>query len=257
MSTSPTEDTVLIVDALHLRSLGVVALFDRLSRTRGIRLTSLSPDAAEEYVSSDAHCRMIIYDVGAASVAEPTNVERIRALKGHAPEAPLVILSDSDLREEVLSAFGMGAQGFLYTGTDTRLAVQALSFMLEGGSYFFAATQTKRDPCSHFSEDIARLPQEIPDDAAPGQPTEAPKDEAGMAPIHRSLTARQRLVLERLGFGLANKVIARQLGISERTVKVHVRQIMRKLGVANRTQVAIACANGAPVERSHARLHHD
>jgi DNA-binding CsgD family transcriptional regulator len=63
-----------------------------------------------------------------------------------------------------------------------------------------------------------------------------------------NLTERQKSVLERLGRGDSNKAIARLLGIREGTVKVHVRQIMRKLGVVNRTQVAIACANGARAE---------
>ena len=59
-----------------------------------------------------------------------------------------------------------------------------------------------------------------------------------------TLTERQKAVRERLEQGESNKSIARQLGIREGTVKVHVRQIMRKLGAANRTQVAIARANG-------------
>jgi DNA-binding NarL/FixJ family response regulator len=60
-----------------------------------------------------------------------------------------------------------------------------------------------------------------------------------------NLTTRQKSVLERLSQGETNKAIARTLGIREGTVKVHVRQIMRKLGVANRTQVAIASATGS------------
>ena len=66
--------------------------------------------------------------------------------------------------------------------------------------------------------------------------------------INVNLTERQKSVLERLGRGDSNKAIARLLGIREGTVKVHVRQIMRKLGVVNRTQVAIACANGTGAE---------
>jgi DNA-binding NarL/FixJ family response regulator len=62
----------------------------------------------------------------------------------------------------------------------------------------------------------------------------------------RSPTARQRAVLELLSRGDTNKVIARRLGMREGTVKAHVRQIMRKFGVANRTQVAVVCANGRP-----------
>jgi DNA-binding NarL/FixJ family response regulator len=55
-------------------------------------------------------------------------------------------------------------------------------------------------------------------------------------------------VLERVSRGDSNKIIARGLGIKEGTVKFHVRQLMRKLGVANRTQIAIACATGTEAE---------
>ena len=62
-------------------------------------------------------------------------------------------------------------------------------------------------------------------------------------------TERQYAVLVCLCQGDPNKVIGRKLGMTETTVKVHVREIMRKLGVSNRTQVAIAaahvCSDGA------------
>ena len=57
---------------------------------------------------------------------------------------------------------------------------------------------------------------------------------------HPLMTDRQRAVLLCLCQGDPNKVIGRKLGMTETTVKVHVREIMRKLGVVNRTQVAIA-----------------
>jgi DNA-binding CsgD family transcriptional regulator len=60
---------------------------------------------------------------------------------------------------------------------------------------------------------------------------------------NRSLTWRQRAVLELLTRGDTNKVIARRLGMREGTVKAHIRQIMRKFGVTNRTQVVVACAS--------------
>ena len=67
----------------------------------------------------------------------------------------------------------------------------------------------------------------------------------------RNLTARQEAVLELLSRGNSNKVIARRLAMSEGTVKFHVRQIMRKFGVTNRTQVAAVCAAGG--DRGRAR----
>ena len=59
-------------------------------------------------------------------------------------------------------------------------------------------------------------------------------------PSRPRLSAKQEQVLKLLRQGQSNKVIASQLGLSEATVKVHLGCIMRKLGVANRTQVAIA-----------------
>jgi len=60
---------------------------------------------------------------------------------------------------------------------------------------------------------------------------------------NRSLTPRQKAVLKLLSRGDANKAIARRLGLTEGTVKFHVRQIMRKFGATNRTQVVLVCAS--------------
>ena len=59
---------------------------------------------------------------------------------------------------------------------------------------------------------------------------------------NRNTTMRQKAVLELLSRGSPNKVIARRLGMSQGAVKFHVRQIMRKFGVTNRTEVAAVCA---------------
>jgi DNA-binding NarL/FixJ family response regulator len=57
--------------------------------------------------------------------------------------------------------------------------------------------------------------------------------------VHRALTGRQRDVLQRLGQGKSNKQIARELDLSENTVKIHVAAVLRALGVDNRTQAAV------------------
>jgi DNA-binding CsgD family transcriptional regulator len=59
---------------------------------------------------------------------------------------------------------------------------------------------------------------------------------------NRNTTMRQKAVLELLSRGSPNKVIARRLGMSQGAVKFHVRQIMHKFGVTNRTEVAAVCA---------------
>ena len=54
-------------------------------------------------------------------------------------------------------------------------------------------------------------------------------------------TGRQMDVLELVASGHSNKVIARQLGLSEHTIKIHLSAVFKTLGVSNRTEAAIAC----------------
>ena len=76
----------------------------------------------------------------------------------------------------------------------------------------------------------------VPVDGRPGVPSLDPGAE-GRPPVP-TLTAREREVLELLGEGLPNKLIARRLEISEKTVKSRLTSILRKLGFSNRTQAA-------------------
>ncbi len=244
MSKSSDELTVLIVDPLPLRKLGLVSVLDRLSPSRKFRVVSLTPDDAEKWIHTDGKCSMIIYNVGGASLADHKHLKRIKTLRARAAEVPLVIFSDNNSRKEVLSALNAGAQGFLYAGTDVHLAQQALSFILEGGSYFPAAAQARRGPTAPAAAIINDSRAET---VPPADTGGAGEDPVAAPSANIDLTERQKAVLEHLGRGESNKAIARRLGIREGTVKVHVRQIMRKLGVANRTQVAIACAGGTSV----------
>jgi DNA-binding NarL/FixJ family response regulator len=136
-----------------------------------------------------------------------------------------------------------GAQGFLYAGTNAQLALKALSFILEGGSYFPSAIQPRRHRPTrlHGAIECSSAPAERTFNEGNGAVEGAVTPDS----TNINLTGRQKAVLEHLSRGDSNKAIARHLGIAEGTAKVHVRQIMRKLGMANRTQVAIAYAKSA------------
>ncbi len=233
---SSQEPTILIVDALPLRNVGLIRLLDQLSGQQKARVASLTPEEAERSISAGINCTLIIYTVGGASVAEQKHLKRIRALLARATCTPLVVFSDNDSREEIVSALNAGAQGFLFAGMDPKLAQQALSFIVNGGSHFPAAMSARHRRAAIRSDQPRAAEGEIAHNGKEPMPENAAAD-AGL-----KLTERQKAVLQRLGQGDSNKTIARQLGIREGTVKVHVRQIMRKLGLANRTQVAIACA---------------
>ena len=240
MPMLPDDPTILIVDPLPLRTLGLISVLDRLSEGKKCRVASLTPEEAERFIASDAPCSMIIYNVGGGSLADQRHARRIKSLRGHAAGTPLVIFSDSDTREEVVSAYTFGAQGFLYAGTKPQLALQALSFIFKGGSYFPTAM-----PAKHRRPGQADAATAVSAQPLDWSTHEVARGENGIAAsaAANELTERQQSVLELLGHGESNKAIARHLGIREGTVKVHVRQIMRKMGAANRTQVALACAN--------------
>ena len=182
---------------------------------------------------------MLIYNAGGA--ADRDNLERIQALRVLVPDVPLMIICDNKSREKIISSLTFCGQGFLYIGTNAERALQAFSFMVNGGSYSASAMRPRQTyPAQrHPATDCIPTPS-----CVMGGDNGAAKDLEDEDLRDRHLTARQMAVLELLSRGNSNKVIARRLGMREGTVKVHVRQIMRKFGVTNRTQVAVVCAHG-------------
>ena len=132
---------------------------------------------------------------------------------------PLIVLSDVDDAQQpqaVRDILRQGAQGFIPTRTmGIPMIVAAIHFVKAGGTFAPLDLLLSKRP-----------------DAKP----EPEPEPAAARPDH--LTARQTIVLGHVQQGKANKIIAHELGMSESTVKVHVRNIMRKMGATNRTQAA-------------------
>jgi DNA-binding NarL/FixJ family response regulator len=224
-----------IVDALNLRRVSVASLLQQWATSVGLNVVALStrevcddPDAAADY-------GMVIFNLGGSSILQRENLHDLKVLRALVPNTPLVLLRDHIRSEEVAAALSVGVQGFVHSDITAELAMQAFSFILSGGAYFppsaMRATQTDEpDADEPIGDQRGRSPS-----GRPGR-----LGHAGLSHNRASnLTGRQRDVLERLCHGEPNKLIARRLGMTEGTVKVHVRQIMRKLGAANRTQLAI------------------
>src|SRR5262245_43431984 len=237
MWASSDDSIVLVVDPLRLRSLGLVGIVNRLFQGGKGRAVFVMPDDLDEWIQANHQCSVIIYNVGEAS--DHRHLNRIKMLRTRMTDVPLVIFSYNNSRKEVLSAMKAGVQGFVYAGTEIDLARQALSLVCEGGSNFLAATGKRRS----ISACCSTL---MDDNHGKGVGSWTTASDVENLPTVQSakdgFTQRQKAVLECLSRGESNKAIARRLGIREGTIKVHVRHIMRKLGVDNRTQVAIACA---------------
>jgi DNA-binding NarL/FixJ family response regulator len=244
MSGSSNEASVLIVDPLPLRSLGLAAILERLFKGDRCHIEAVSsPSDVGKLVGPSLPYRMIMYNVGGASVADTSHRKRIRMLR--ALGDPIVIFSDNDDPDESVLALTIGAQGFLHAGMSAELARQALTFIFQGGTYFPPPPKPKQrgvEPAKLFDASTGGL-------GPARQVSDMPERVLGGAGSSNDvLTERQISVLKGLRRGDSNKAIARELGLREGTVKVHVRQIMRKLGVANRTKAAIACANVPEIE---------
>ena len=238
MTAPSDEPVVLIIDSLPLRSLGLISILNRMADPRRYQLP-LPTDEQEQWIETGANFEMLIYNASCPSIEISDNLQRIKEVRSLAPDLPLVILSNSANCEEIISALKVGVVGFLYKGASAKLTLQALSLILNGGEDF----------CSAMRQNGTYLAERQPPIDCNPNPTGIDGGDDGVAkgledvdPKEISLTARQKAVVELLIRGEANKVIARQLGVTEGTVKVHVRQIMRKLRVTNRTQVAIVCA---------------
>jgi NarL family two-component system response regulator LiaR len=136
-------------------------------------------------------------------------IEALRRLRERAPGTRAIVLSSFIDDDKLFPAVRAGAAGYLLKDVQPQELVAAIRTVHAGGSLLHPVV-------------AARLLDEL----------------AGSAPLEQ-LTAREREVLALIGRGLANKVIARELGIAEKTVKAHVSSVLSKLGLTDRTQAAL------------------
>ena len=230
MSVSPARPDnrprILIVDKNRLRQAGIMHLLEAWADVMGLVVTAVPPDTPLKRGRVSVHCKMVILSLGNTSVEDSQQRALIQNIRAFLPDAALVIISDREEPEEVCAAFQQGAAGFMPTSIHPSLAFQALSF-IKGGGWFFppsALLHTHR--------------------VAPGMRSAGTQVANGFGCVSQ-LTTKQKEVFNLLRQGQTNKNIGRRLGMSDATVKVHVRCIMRKFGVANRTQIAIAALNGS------------
>lgn len=157
-------------------------------------------------------------DAGSAapSASAATALSRLRLLMESVGGVPVLILSNSDDIADIVDSVRMGARGYVLKTSPPEVLEHAISLALSGDIFL----PLPRAVLNGALADAARGSDDILD----------------------RLTDRQRDVFELLLAGHSNKEIARGLGVLEGTVKVHVRAIMQKLGVRNRTQVAVVAA---------------
>ncbi len=145
------------------------------------------------------------------SMPQVDGVQATRRIAEAAPEVAVVVLTTSSDREMVLRSLDAGAVGYLMKDTEPQALYEGIQAAAAGGSPIDprvarALVETRRKPAS------------------------------GPASV---LTAKQRQVLELVAAGQPNRLVARQLGVTEKTVKAHLTQIYAAIGVSDRVQATL------------------
>ena len=157
----------------------------------------------------------------AVSPGDAMTLEPFERLRARYPDVPVVAILQLWNEEMATSLVDLGVTGVILGDCSLEVAIAALRLALAGGSFAPAHLLRLR-------------PSTEPRDCKAGM--DRPDVSASVS--DGSFTRREKEVLHRLRQGMQNKIIAYELGISESTVKVHLRNVMKKLNASNRTQVA-------------------
>jgi DNA-binding NarL/FixJ family response regulator len=157
--------------------------------------------------------QIILHNIGAKRLTDEDVKAGIKTLIADAKPVPVVILGACDDVDSVIAALECGAVGYIPPSIHFQNIIEAACLALAGGVFL------SRKSLFSFRDSVPSL-------AVSG-------DE-----VIKQFTNRQRSVAQVLRRGAANKTIAYELDLRESTVKVHVRQIFKKLKATNRTQAA-------------------
>src|SRR5262245_8273222 len=170
-------------------------------------------------------------------VRETANLaQALSAAKAGFPDAPVVVIGDSGRCDLVMTALALGAATFIDENVATSTLIAKLELVAQGEPVISVVLIKRLLGHAHASEQaVAPLTLDERQLREPEDEDEG-ENEGGSDP---QLSGREATILNALVQGKSNKVIAYHLAITEATVKVHVKAILRKIRVQNRTQAAI------------------
>ena len=163
----------------------------------------------------DASASLIVLYTPAIGECEQEVDREINLIRQNENAAPIVWISDNEDPSQLLRVLSRGVQGYIPSSVPLNVAIEAMRLVRSGGTY---------SPISSLLSTLGKPVKETP--------------MAGDTALAEVFTDRQTAVLNALRQGKPNKIIAYELSMCESTVKVHVRNIMKKLNATNRTEVA-------------------
>jgi DNA-binding NarL/FixJ family response regulator len=198
---------IVIADDHEVVRIGLKALFEEA----GIEVVAEARDGADAYEAARRHRPdLVILDV---RMANSDGLSCLTRLKLEFPDLPVLMFSSLDNPNYIARAVATGAAGYLLKEASREEILDAVRVVARGDTI--------------WTQELLRR--------VSGALVE-PQSQTG---VELRLTKREITVLKQLALGLTNKEIALALGIGHETVKEHVKHILRKLGVADRTQAAV------------------
>jgi len=206
---------VLLIDDHALVRKGI----EELLQSRGVQVVA-SVGSGEEGVrrARELPADLILLDVKMPGL---NGIETLRALRAAGVRAPVVMLTMSREDADLAAALRAGAQGYLLKDIEPEELVPALEATLKGNNVV----------ARELVGTLARLVGKA--ETSPAAPRRPPA-------LFAELTPRELEILECIADGQSNKMIARALDITDGTVKLHVKAILRKLGMRSRVEAAVA-----------------
>jgi two-component system nitrate/nitrite response regulator NarL len=198
--------SVWLIDAHPLMRAGLKAQLDG----KGFAIVAEGGSLSEVFGKGGSglpHLIVVDMNLGLAVLGE---------VKSSQPEARVVVLAEHAELSHLVDAFGAGADGYLLKSISTDALVESLRLVVLGEKVFPGVVTNYLSMLGSSNGNHERV-------------------RIGEVP----LSQRELDIIRHLADGHSNKTIANELSITEATVKVHLKTVLRKIGVANRTQVAI------------------
>jgi two-component system nitrate/nitrite response regulator NarL len=208
--TAPPIKLVLVDDHSLVRQ----GLADLLSRGAGMQVMATTGRAEETFELLQKHRPdLLILDL---RMAPTDGLTVLKNLREQGVDTPVVVLTMSEAAEDLGAALRMGVRGYLLKDMEPADVINAIRAAARG--------------------ELVVAPSIAGKLASILQGGEEPGSAAALA---KQLTGRERQILGYVAAGLSNKAIAKTLGISHDTVKLHVRHILAKLGQSSRVEAAV------------------
>lgn len=206
---------VLLVDDHPLFRTGLRAALDS---AEGIKVVAEADDAEQALpLVGDLAPEVVVMDL---HLPGQSGIETIRVLTRDHPAVRVLVLTMSEDDDTLVAALRAGAKGYLVKGSGRDEVLRAVRTVGMGGAVF----------CPHAAERLTAL-------LVGGM--EATESQAAFP----QLTARERQILDLLASGYDNRRIARELTLSDKTVRNHVSNLFAKLHAANRAEAIVRARN--------------